>query len=164
MDQVTVKHNGVSYQWDGSRWIAVDTFMPPPKVIQSELNRLHGHRLQQPAPSRRQAKFGGSGSKGIQNTVGPIIVDFINRTFAETNEWVHRNAVAAYLLAHPEANAFLRQAYAQTEQLRAFEEYVGNQVDWLGANLDANGRFHYADILEKTTMPDGLKGYRPKRG
>lgn len=90
------------------------------------------------------------------------MLDFINRRYAETDDFVHGSEVSQYLLAHPEAAAFLRQAYAQTDQARTFEVYVGNQVSWLAANLDYPNRSEYDDLIEKAEMSDGKIGFRPK--
>ena len=158
-----VEHNGHSYHWSGDTWIDNATYMPPPGIVQQELNHRFGHIVERPATTgKKRPGSTSSESKAIQKTIGPIIVDFVRRRYAETQSFVHRDEITAHLLAHPEACTFLQQAYAQTEQKRSFEWYVGNQVDWLGADYEDPSRSEFDHLLEKGEMVDGKKGYRPR--
>lgn len=73
-----------------------------------------------------------------------------------------RDEIAQHLLDHAAVCAFLRQADAQTDRKMTFENYVGNQVDWLSANMEDPSRSEFKDLLEKGEMADGKKGFRPQ--
>lgn len=157
--------NGNLYRWSGGVWLDAQTHISPPSVTQQELNRRYGHLVGvETAMRKKQKTTSKSGTdKGIQKTIGPIMVAFIYSRYAETQDFVHGDEIAAHLLDRPEAVAFLRQVYAQTEQAKSFEDYVANQVSWLGANLDDPNRPDYDEVVEKTKMADGKTGYRPKK-
>lgn len=158
----TVEYEGNRYLWSNGRWLDAKTHMPPPGYVQSDLNHLFRH-LVQPAPDpKKRTASKSSQSKEIQQTIGPIIIAFVRQCFAETNNFVHRDEIVAHLFAHAKALSFLQKAYAASPQQRDFEWYVGNQVDWLGANLEDESRTEFDDLLVKTEMPDGKRGYRPK--
>lgn len=158
----TVEYEGDCYFWSDGRWLNAKTYMPPPGHIQNELNHRFGH-LGQPTPSKKKSATNKSSqSKEIQKTLGPIIVAFVQQQFAESHNFVHRDEIVAHLLAHPQAYPFLQQAYQATPQQMNFERYVGNQVDWLGANLEDPDRTQLDDRLAKVEMADGKRGYWPK--
>ena len=156
--------NGRSYRWVGGSWLDAQTYISPPGVIQQELNHRYGHLVEKEMAVRkkRQRSSSSSQSKSIQKTIGPIIVDFVRQRYFETHTDVGRDEITKYLLNHPEASAFLRQTYAQTKQEQSFTWYVGNQVDWFSADYENPNRSEYNHLLEKTILPDGKKGYRPK--
>lgn len=155
----SVTYNGKTYRWSGKQWLDTVTYMPPPGVVQQELNhRFHRDKVKANRKATQRKK-----TKAIQETIGPIIVDYIQRQYVQTNEFVHRDDIAAYLLSHPEACSFLQEAYAKTDQKHDFEWYVGNQVDWLSANYGNPNCSEVDHLLEKAVMPDGKKGYRPKQ-
>lgn len=156
--------NGRSYRWSGGVWVDAQTYVSPPGVIQQELNGRYGHLVGMGTAVSHKAKAAppGSAGKGIQKTIGPIIFDFVRCRYAETQDFVHRDEIAQHLLDHPEASAFLQQAYEQTGQKMTFEHYVGNQVDWLSANMEDPSRSEFKDLLEKGEMADGKKGFRPR--
>jgi len=160
----TFELNGRTYRWTGNGWVDAKTFLSPPGILQQELNHRFGYLVNKPAPHSKKQHTASQSSdgKGIQKTIGPIIVDFVRRRYDETHDFVHRDEIAQYLLNHPEARTFLQEAYSQTEQKMAFEGYVGNQVDWLSANYGDPSRSEYEHTLEKADMADGKKGYRPK--
>lgn len=163
----TFELNGEFYLWSDGNWLDAKTRVSASGVIQRELNRRYGYRVgMEAAVQKRTPKTkvepGSSKNKDIQKTIGPIMIAFIHRRYAVTHDFVHGSEIAAYLLDQPEAVAFLRQTYAQTRQLKTFEDYVGNQVSWLGANLDDPSRSEYDDLIEKIDMPDGKLGFRPK--
>jgi len=147
----TFELNGRTYRWTGNGWVDAKTFLSPPGVLQQELNHRFGHLLDKPDPSpqKQPSAIQNRESKDIQKTIGPIIVDFVRRRYDETQDFVHRDAIAQYLLNHPEARGFLQEAYSQTEQKMTFEGYVGNQVDWLSANYGDPSRSEYEHILER---------------
>ncbi|MCB8922994.1 MAG: hypothetical protein H6662_15510 [Ardenticatenaceae bacterium] len=157
----TFELDGRSYYWSGDAWLNAQTYIKPPGVVQQELSRRYGHRVNKPETSRKKQRLTAE-SKGIQKTIGPIIVDFIYQRYAETHDYVSRDEIRDYLLSHPEASAFLREAYEQTEEKRTFEWYVGNQVDWLSANYENPDRSEFEHLLEKVDLADGKKGYRPQ--
>ncbi|MCA9875829.1 MAG: hypothetical protein KC441_19290 [Anaerolineales bacterium] len=156
--------NGRSYRWSGDVWLDAQTYVSPPGVIQQELNGRYGHLVGvKTAVSRKPTSTpSSSAGKGIQKTIGPIIFGFVRYRYAETQDFVHRDEIAQHLLDHPEASAFLQQAYAQTDQKMTFEHYVGNQVDWLSANMEDPSRSEFNDLSEKGEMADGKKGFRPR--
>ncbi|MBP6468897.1 MAG: hypothetical protein KBE23_09760 [Chloroflexi bacterium] len=159
-----VELNGRYYRWSGDVWLDAQTYVSPPGVIQQELNSRYGHLVGATAvvPKKPKTAPPSSASKGIQKTIGPIIFDFVRYRYAETQDFVHRDEIAQHLLDHAEARAFLQQAYAQTDQKMTFENYVGNQVDWLSANMEDPNRSEFKDLLEKGEMADGKKGFRPR--
>lgn len=158
----TAEYDGNNYFWSNGRWLDAKTYMPPPGRIQNELNHRFGH-LAQPTKSKKKSTTSKSSqSKEIQKTLGPIMAAFVRQRFAETNDFVHRDEIVAHLFEQPKVLAFLQQAYADSPQQKDFDWYVGNQIDWLGANLENPNRTQLDDVLVKRTMPDGKRGYRPK--
>lgn len=156
--------DGRTYRFIEGVWMDAVTYVSPPDTIEQELNRRFGDLVGQVTAVSRKTKAAphNSEGKGIQNTIGPIIFDYVRYRYAETQDFVHRDEIAQHLLDHPEASAFLQQAYAQTDQKMTFEHYVGNQVDWLSANLEDPNRTEFKDLLEKGEMADGKKGFRPR--
>ncbi len=156
--------NGRTYSYIEGVWMDAQSYVSPPDTIEQELNRRYGDLVGQVTAVSRKPKTAPQSSegKGIQKTIGPIIFDFVRYRYAETQDFVHRDEIVQYLLDHPEASAFLQQAYAQTDQKMTFEGYVGNQVDWLSASLEDTSRSEFKDLLEKGEMADGKKGFRPR--
>ena len=153
-----VNYKGHTYRWADNQWYDAQTNIIPPRVIQQELN-LRFRNTQPAKPKTKKAKT--ILNKRIRETIGPLIVNFVQERYAETQSFVPRDEIAAYLLSHPQANTFLQEAYAQSPKERGFEWYVGNQVDWLGGDVGTD-RSEFGHLLEKTTLADGKRGYRPK--
>jgi len=156
--------NGEHYRWSGSEWINAQTRVSVSRVIQRELTLRYGHLMGVELTSQKRPNkvSKSSKSKEIQETIGPIMLDFIRCRYSEIDDYVPRDEIRDYLLNHSEASAFLRLAYSLTEEKRTFEWYVGNQVDWLSANLEDPSRSEFKDLLEKGKMVDGKKGFRPR--
>jgi len=156
--------DGRVYRYIEGVWMDAETYVSPPDIIEQELNRRFGDLVGHVTAVSKKPKTASpsSAGKGIQKTIGPIIFGFVRYRYAETQDFVHRDEIAQHLLDHPEASAFLQQAYAQTDQKMTFENYVGNQVDWLSANMEDPSRSEFNDLLEKGEMADGKKGFRPR--
>lgn len=155
---VRVEYEGVIYRFSGNEWLNSTTYMPPPKVVQRELNARFRHLIVEPVKRTSQRSTTSAKSKSILQTIGPLIIEFIRNRFTKTGNFVHRDEIVHYLVQHKKASAFLHEAHKQTAQQMTFEQYVGNQIDWLSARFETLGKtdFH---TLEKVTMLDGKKGY-----
>jgi hypothetical protein len=156
--------DGIEYFWMGSGWVYADSHLAVPGVLGQALDHHFGHIVGQARPASKKDRSATSGGedKGIQKTIGPIIVDFIRERYDKTHTFVSRDELARHLFGHPQAQPFLRAAYEKTEKIQSFEWYVGNQVDWFSANFGDASHSEYGMVLEKKELADGKKGYRPR--
>lgn len=164
MNEKIFNLNGREYRWIGNRWVDAKTYLVVPGTLQQELNHRFSHLLGRSQPTIQKVQSGtpNSEDKGIQETIGPIIVEFIRHRYGKTHTFVSRDDIAIHLLDHSQARPFLRAAYEQTEKKKGFGWYVGNQVDWFSAHFGEESHSEYGLVLEKAELEDGKKGYRPR--
>ena len=151
--------NGREYIWANGMWLGAD-YVSIPKTTEQELNLRYGHLLQPEKPVRSSGKKSNKQDGRIQANLEPAILAFIQQQYKKSENWVTRDEIAAFLLEDEKIRPFLEAQYKQTAQKMSFEQYAGNQVDWLSARFsqEMSGLQH---LLEQQEDEDGKKIYRP---